>query len=474
MSSALLAEAFAARVAAGSSSSASVSLRSTPRRHSPHRAPHRPWAALHQRLDVSSRADVSACTHGTGLAYMYGSGTFSHGVGDDIGLDSSADGLDALGSSAASSVVGVPIQEPGVTNVAPGPVQLEVVHIWKAQNIPCAGELSIVLPDGTALGNSEPIKASDGMRTVVLMPGGVSVGAARSQEVVDAPLRLQAPSTMRDKAKSISERLSLLLAPEHLPSRSAAPSGLARFPTDGSRLLRNNKSAVLTQADSFVDAILQHILADTTKALNSMPSKSGKVRTKDVHKEAKEACVEVGPARVHMYAAAEQLHDLERRLVQRYTGEMGQAEAGAGVMHNRLLSEHGAAALLLRQAQPTPWEHELRLSREVQRLGQGRGEARRTPTNDVKELCPAALPLERVREIEKYRTRFAHHCLACREAGIYRGDPGDVTCVATWTIWPHIADAIVLAVVEGAIEDVHEAMECHVEELVNREVAGLH
>merc|ERR1712178_236387 len=189
-----------------------------------------------------------------------------------------------------------------------------------------------------------------------------------------------------------------------------------------------------------------------------------------MQEEIREAPVEVSAAQEQMYAATAELRAFEQELIQRYaTGKAGKDEGGFSNHDRRHSSvEHSGFALSLQQTLPAPrmlpgvpayevygprphlQDHRRRKGRDVCTL-----------MDDAPQLRPAALPLERVREIEKYRNRFAQHCLACREAGIYRGDPGDTASVATWTIWPHIADAIVMAVVEEAIEDVHKAMECH-------------
>merc|ERR1712216_156825 len=63
-------------------------------------------------------------------------------------------------------------------------------------------------------------------------------------------------------------------------------------------------------------------------------------------------------------------------------------------------------------------------------------------------LYPAALSAERVRGIEQYRTRFRQHCMAARESGIDQDGHGS-GIVSTWLVWPHIADAISMAVVES-------------------------
>merc|ERR1712232_184473 len=167
-------------------------------------------------------------------------------------------------------------------------------------------------------------------------------------------------------------------------------------------------------------------------------------------------------AQDHARAAAAQLCDLEQELAKRYARSSTHTLPAEDVWLRRSCTVKSAAAD--------------GASCRVGSLDPLRGMpvSHRTFAEETAELAPAALPLEQVREIDRYRTRFAHHCLGTREAGIDRSDPGDAAFIATWTIWPHLADAIALAAVESAIEEVHEAMESHVEELVLGEVAGHH
>mmetsp|Transcript_93883 Transcript_93883/g.238956 ORF Transcript_93883/g.238956 Transcript_93883/m.238956 type:complete len:192 (+) Transcript_93883:109-684(+) len=91
---------------------------------------------------------------------------------------------------------------------------------------------------------------------------------------------------------------------------------------------------------------------------------------------------------------------------------------------------------------------------------------------EVVRLTHAALPVERVHEIERYRNQFAQHCLVAREAGIDMG-VGTAECAistATWLIWPHLADRISMMIVEEAIEETHAALEAHIDNMIRCEV----
>jgi len=458
-------------------SGASMSVRSTPRR-SPHRSPHRHWAALHHRLQVSGRLDLS------GVAQVIDNEAF-HRTTLEPGGESSVDEFDALGSSSSSACM--PLQEPQVVPVAPGPVQLEVVHIQRAREVHQFSDLCIVLPDGTSLGAASPVKASAGTETVVLMPGGVASGTPGRHEVLDQSLRLEAPFAMRDKVQSVSERLSLLLGPPQLQPKLAILSAAATAPSlSGRELLRNNQLAVLSQADVFVDAIMQHILADTSSALNKLPCGSGPASAKETQKSTKEIVTRRDLAHAPVREVVDQLHDLESTLLQRYSGQEAHIDVVSHVINSQpqsLACAAFATSLFSTEIEPneffhthpTQGTHKIRPSMRKQTSAWQTSVVQSAFVLEVSdELHSAALPQQRVQEIEKYRTRFAQHCLASREAGIDRSHPGDAVSVATWTIWPHLADAIVLAAVESAIEEVHEAMESHVEELVVQEVAGLH
>jgi len=456
---------------------AGMSARSTPRR-SPHRSPHRHWAALQHRLQVSGRLDLS------GVAQVIDNESF-HRTTLEPGGESSADGFDAIGSSSSSACI--PIQEPEVAPVSPGPVQMEVVHIQRTREIHESNDLCIVLPDGTSLGASSPMKASAGVETVVLLPGGVGSGTPGRQEILDQSLHLEAPLAMKDKVQSVSERLSLLLGPPYLEPKRAIPSAPAPAPSlSGRELLRNNQLAVLSQVDTFVDALMHHILADTSSALNQLPCGRAPAPAEKAEKSIHEMQARRELAHAPVREAVDELHDLERILMQRYVVQGTQIDPSSHMLDSR---PQGLACATLTTS-PFPVEigsnefchtHPAHKTYQIKQsmlkqTSTWQASVSQSPfaLQASDELPLAALPQHRMQEIEKYRTRFAQHCLASREAGIDRSHPGDAVSVATWTIWPHLADAIVLAAVESAIEEVHEAMECHVEELVVQEVAGLH
>jgi hypothetical protein len=328
------------------------------------------------------------------------------------------------------------------------------------------------------------MKAGTGIETVVIMPGGAALESLHRLEHPSQFLEMEAPVIMEDKVKSVSERLSILLKPGDPPTKDASPPAANIMPPcSSSKLLSVNKAAVLSRADVFVDAILQHVLADTTVVLDCVcgipgeaPPTTTMADTVSLGEQDNKGNDKNCFLHRQAHTAAEQLHDLERELSRKYSRSVAQSGAHATVNHlgsaafssspsrsGKLVAisvhgSHGIQPKCTEELCQPSWSWKSKKSRVAK---------------DADELLPAALSLQRVREIEKYRVRFAHHCLASREAGIDRSNPGDAASVATWTIWPHLADAIALAVVESAIEEVHEAMEHHVEELVMQEVAGL-
>jgi len=299
---------------------------------------------------------------------------------------------------------------------------------------------------------------------------------------------------MKETSKSVSERLSLLLGPRDPPAKSVVvPPPAPVPPARGSKLLRGNSATVFNNVNTLVDAVLQHILTDTTTVLNRLPEQAAS--------SAQQARTEIVASddnlpMSHAQEAREQLQDLEQTLRARYSERKPIADVqiettlGAGCS----LGVRFAPSQCGREYTPRVTAlHALRggsepdqnrspcvlprpgaFSSSRSQRAAAYASSRLAERDDWDDWHPAALPLQRVREIEKYRTRFAQHCLASREAGIDRSDIGDAASVATWTIWPHLADGIALATIEMAIEEVHEALESHVEELVSQEVGGLH
>lgn len=83
------------------------------------------------------------------------------------------------------------------------------------------------------------------------------------------------------------------------------------------------------------------------------------------------------------------------------------------------------------------------------------------------DLFCTALAQEQTWSLDQYRRAFREHCMATREVGLE--DAG----AASWTIWPQLADSIAEAVVDSAINEVHEALEKMVDNMILEEVGLL-
>jgi len=303
---------------------------------------------------------------------------------------------------------------------------------------------------------------------VVLLPGGSRVHAA-GDGALDRATKLEAPVTVSDKFLSVKERLSALLGetiskPEPAFKLHTTPAVAHRPVARGPALLRNHHVAVLSQVDALTDAILNHVLSDTAGLLNDLQKPdvpeqielAGAAGAGKREREADSSRSRDELPREVARSAVNELEALEQTLASRYSGPAAAKPSVApAAPSSRFGVELQASPLreFTRAARPGP-------SVELCRASPGR------------EYQPAALPLERVRAVEAYRMQFAHHCLASREAGIAHSSGGDAASLATWTIWPRLADSIALAVVESAVEEVHLAMERHVEELIQQEVGA--
>lgn len=259
---------------------------------------------------------------------------------------------------------------------------------------------------------------------MVVMPGTLHRSTTPSKPQI---AHITAPETP-EKVQKLSQKLSALLGDGNvgpsIPSKQIVKSALSN-----KELLQQNSSKVASQADQLVDFVLEQIVGDSVKQLDTIPSKVVDP-------------VEDTPPR--------QLREVEPLVEDTTLTRMVQSATDK---------------LLL-------FEHELRMT-------YGDGKAKQAWTTPVRRKEPdhsesedegwrvASLPAQRVLELERYRARFAHHCMAAREAGIQSG-PGSRT--ATWVIWPFLADSIAMAVVESAIEDVDNAMDDYVDNLIQDEV----
>lgn len=373
----------------------------------------------------------------------------------------------------------------------PPPKQLEVLHVQHAPQAlnDIASRLAIVLPDGTPLGSRRPAVAE----TVVLLPGGPAtaapahemwsqgapeqnVAAASARDIrspaapeqsvessgmivgpardLDFPMQLAAPAGPGGNLLSLSQRLGMLLGPSVdtlPPSRRAARQSRQ---AGAGALLRRAQAQVLGQVNALTDAVLQHVLADTAVVLDQLPTLRGHEPESDSPQPVTRPPVDAESER------NEQL----RRTARDAEGDLLHLEESLRWRYASLSS--AATGSLPRPGPKEVCPGAFWPSCEGQ---PPRGRVAAEPS-DASRLRPAALPLERVREIERYRTQFVHHYCAAREAGIDRGSPSDPASTATWVIWPYLADLITASALEGVIEEVHVAMEQHVEELISKEI----
>jgi len=427
-----------AKAVGSNRSGASVSGRSTPGR-----SPRRSWATFHQSRLPASVPHIPE-------PYQQDAEEDEQSVQESLATNS-----DLVDAVVGHSSMRMPFQVPSSERIAlsPGPVQLEVMHIQRSQEDAQRDEdVCIVLPDGTSLGVGATIAANSEHETVIFLPGGSVAKHGSSESVGDEALSLEKPVLMSDKARSVSEKLSALLGRQEPPpshKQCFRSTVSAKSTTADYKMLGRDASFVLRHVDDLVNSVFDHILCDTVSTLNSLPQaiSGGAVCSKSVEPIPAKVVHQVNPQekwRDEIVVASERLCQLEQTLTLRYAGNTA----------SRDIRSRGA------RLPPAGSRNIIGSSDHVSLRAAGH----------IEERIPASLSLEQVRDIEKYRTRFAHHCLAAREVGIDRSGPGDAASVATWTIWPHIADAIALAVVESAIEEVHQAMERHVEDLVAQEV----
>lgn len=210
------------------------------------------------------------------------------------------------------------------------------------------------------------------------------------------------------------------------------------------------------------DAVLEHILADTVAQLDLL---TGSSAPQPVALSVPESPAEYSLAHQAVDDAELELGQLEEALAHRYSDSSKEDKPW-------LISRSIASSAAGPSMDPA------RSRNTGQVVGPGSSRILRSVVQlslivqQPDKLQPAALPLERVQRIERYRTRFAHHCLAAREAGIERGGSDDAASTATWEIWPYLADSIAMAAVAGAIEECHAAMERHVDEMVRHEIGA--
>ncbi|CAE8634733.1 unnamed protein product [Polarella glacialis] len=457
----------ARQTSARKTSARQTSARKTPRRQR--------LGLLRQRLEASMLPGPARPLEPV-PAFGYGAGDSSSSSRAATGPGTPEASWRGISPSARSVLKACP-QLPLLPWPAPEPLpalaQLDVLHLQRRPGH--FNALTILMPDGSVVGSAESAAAN-----VVLMPG-VEVRAGLPASETGAAIQLRPPVTPADKLMSVSQRLSALLRPSEVAQQKATEAASEDLLRRRERakmkpevLLRRCQADVLSQVDLLTDAVLQHLLGDTVELLNRLPEKapaddltaseSGVWRASEQRAGASECRA---PAFHGTYAVAtekldslgvrtEFLHKaawmsaaeldvLEMNLVQAY----GASSSGSCAVASVEPEIHGS---VLHPIEDVAW--------------------RKSPISDSPdsedELRPGGLPLERVRKLEQYRTRFAQHCLSAREAGIDRTPGG--TSTATWVIWPYLADQITMAAVEAAIEETHDALERHVDDLVRAEV----
>lgn len=396
------------------------------------------------------------------------------------------------GSASSASAPASPLLSAAAA--APPPVpQLEVLHVQRTAGSP--ESLAVVLPGGGFLGSGPgwESRVFQPAPTVVLLPGGLPP-VARSpgggdglQELTLQELTLQVPAetpaaveaaARRRQLLSTSQRLATLLGSEstegrrlsvdaaaarRLAASAAGPRAAAGAAAGG--LLRQHRGAVLRQVDALTDLVWQQILEDTVQSLEgaagtpgafasrsrpqavgplaAQATSAGGGRAAAAERRPGSAAVEAtGPQSDWVSAAAMELAALEAELKTRYCSPGSRRPPASAAGPSCAIGSAG---------------------RQGGAGGAGAGRLLSELPDEALALRPAALPLERVREIERYRYSFAQHCTAAREAGIDIGVSSleSSTSTATWLIWPFLADRIVAMVVDEVLEETHEALGVH-------------
>ncbi|CAE7320001.1 unnamed protein product [Symbiodinium microadriaticum] len=334
------------------------------------------------------------------------------------------------------------------------PEQLQVTHMQRRRAMASLGEkLAILLPDGRSESGTgsllivPPVPATrpplqperpEPRERQILQTQDTQLESLRRQQgikLVEAPI----PA----KVQSLSQKLSALLgppAPQHCDSPERRPAA------EPSQLLRQNAAEVVCKVDLLTDGVLEHLLGDAVSRLDALPEKRPQQ-----HK----TCY--APAEARRPPRDEQEED--RQLQDPRRESLGKLVQNA---EDRLeMLEQELKVTYLHRQESTSARG---AKQEVRHLP---ASFRGAPEEEEEGWRFASLPAARIRELERYRARFARHCLAAREAGIQSG-PGART--ATWVIWPFLADSIAMAAVEAAIEEVDAAMEGYVSGLMEREI----
>eukprot|EP00913_Durusdinium_trenchii_P000295 g269.t1 len=207
--------------------------------------------------------------------------------------------------------------------------------------------------------------------------------------------------------------------------------------------LRQNAARVVGQADLLVDLVLEEVFSDAAEHLEALPSKE--MHPEHANGEAEQVQTEAVEDVPHVPDAT------LTRMVQSATDKLL-------VLEHELRMTYGEAPAI-------PLAKFIKQPASGRRHPSQEEELRRSCDTDDEDWRVASVPAKKILELERYRALFAHHCMAAREAGIQ-----SPSRTATWVIWPFLADGITMALVQSAIEELDDAMENYVGNLIVDEV----
>lgn len=251
-----------------------------------------------------------------------------------------------------------------------------------------------------------------------------------------------------EKVQKLSRRLRALLGegPAEAPAEGSllkpTPFRPGKLPCPDD-FLRQNAARVVGQADLLVDLVLEEVFSDAAEHLEALPSKE--MHPEHANGEAEQVQTEAVEDVPHVPDAT------LTRMVQSATDKLL-------VLEHELRMTYG-------EAPASPLAKFIKQPASGRRHPSQEEELRRSCDTDDEDWRVASVPAKKILELERYRALFAHHCMAAREAGIQ-----SPSRTATWVIWPFLADGITMALVQSAIEELDDAMENYVGNLIVDEV----
>jgi len=372
----------------------------------------------------------------------------------------------------------------------PAPQQLEVLHVEYVPVAPSAiaqiGHVATTLLSGRSSAKASSESAPTGDEALAIIQAEVAIqedpasnagsshaalqnadspavqiaaaeaslalaGAAEAKHAAEASEQTVAAHALRDSFVSVSQRLSALLAPSserpRLQSSPVRPKTVCALTS--ASLLQQHALTVLGNAEALTDAILDHVLAETVAVLEKPEKAPAQGITSEAVVQLEAEDVATGSVDVKRHKAC--------------LNGKGRAELDA---RDELKHFEGMLANIY-CGPPRAGPND---NQQAHKPASGRCAPR---VMDLSSLQPASLTLEQVRSLESYRTHFAQHCLAAREAGIDcigPRKPGIPLTTATWLIWPRIADEIAMDAFEEAVKACNTAVEWYVDEMVRAEI----